>query len=98
MKPGPLETALLLQDIQKLYKEYRVEYRLQTLSPNVLNKENKKKGAVATLKGPAAVIRHLIPLSQILTGKILHVGLNASSVCTSLQNFFSKGIQLRGKQ
>ena len=60
------QTALLWQDIQK---PYNVEYRPQTLSPNALSKENQKKGAVATLKGPAAVIRHLIPLLQILRGK-----------------------------
>ena len=75
-----------------------MEYRLQTLSPNVLNKDSKKKGAVATLKGPAAVIRHLTPLLQILTGHFLHMGLNTSSVCTSLQKICSKGIQLHGKQ
>ena len=41
------QTALLWQEIQKLYN---VEYGPQTLSPNALSKENQKKGAVATLK------------------------------------------------
>ena len=38
------QTAMPWQDIQKLYKEYNVEYRLQTLSPMCSTKKIKRKG------------------------------------------------------
>ena len=84
------QTTLLWQDFQKLYKEYNVEYRLQTLSPNVLNKENKKKGAVATLKGPGAMIRHLIPLLQILKGKFFAHGTEHQQCAHKLAKFLTR--------
>ena len=83
------QTALLWQDIQKLYKDHKVEYRLQTLSPNVLNEENKKKGAVASLK-PAAVIRHLIPILQILAGFFLRIGTQQQRRVRKLAKFLAR--------
>ena len=46
------KVASLWQDIQLLYSEHHVEYKLHTLTPEVLNKgkSKKKTSQVATLK------------------------------------------------
>ena len=72
-------------------------YEARSFREQMLNKENIKKGAVATLKGPAAVIGHLISLLQILTGTNFAHGTQHLQCVHKLANF-CQGIQLHGKQ
>ena len=45
------------------------------LTPEILNKSKKNMNKKATLKGPAAHIRHLAPLLPILTAKYFSLSL-----------------------
>ena len=75
--------ANLWQEIQSLYKEYGVEYRLATLTPEVLGQGKKSKGKPC-LKGPAAHVRHLVPLLPILIAKYMSGGNDHDKACHKL--------------
>ena len=86
-----LRVAGLWQDIQSLYSEHATEYKLRTLTPEVLNKgKGKPANTVPTLKGPAAVIRHLIPLLPILTAKHFGGGTEHQVACDKLARFLAQ--------
>ena len=80
----------LWQEIQELYKEHSVEYKLRTLTPTVLNQGKGKTEAHPTLKGPAAVVRHLIPLLPILTAKYFSGGSDQQVASDKLARFLAK--------
>eukprot|EP00438_Fugacium_kawagutii_P001267 Skav224315 [mRNA] locus=scaffold227:462147:463004:- [translate_table: standard] len=83
-------TSLWLE-IQDLYKGYKVESKLASLSPGVLNKDQKKKNdKVATLKGPAAPVRHLVLLLQILTAKYFAGGNEHQEAVHRLAKFLAR--------
>lgn len=53
-----LRVAELWKEIQILYSEHKIEYKLRALTPEILNKgKGKPANSIPTLKGPAAVIR-----------------------------------------
>ena len=86
-----LRVAGLWQDIQSLYSEHATEYKLRSLTPEVLNKgKGKPANTVPTLKGPAAVIRHLIPLLPILTAKHFGGGTEHQVACDKLARFLAQ--------
>ena len=83
--------AELWQEIQILYKEHGVENQLRALTPEILNKgKNKPAGTTPTLKGHAAVIRHLVPLLPILTAKHLSGGSQYQVACDKLARFLAQ--------
>lgn len=86
------KVASLWQDIQLLYSEHHVEYKLHTLTPEVLNKgkSKKKTSQVATLKGPAAAVRHLVPLLPILTAKHFAEGTELQKAYHKLARFLAE--------
>ena len=79
----------LWEEVQSLYKEYHTEYRLVNLTPEILNRGKKSKGK-ATLKGPAAHVRHLIPLLPILTAKYFSMGSTHEIACHHLAKFLAR--------
>ena len=86
-----LRVAELWKDIQILYSEHKVEYKLRALTPEILNKGNgKPANSIPTLKGPAAVIRHLIPLLPILTAKHFTAGTEHQIACDKLARFLAQ--------
>ena len=56
--------ASLWEDLQKVYKHNKTEYRIDTLTPEKLN-----KGNVPALKALAAQVKLLMPLLPILAEK-----------------------------
>jgi hypothetical protein len=81
--------AELWKDIQVLYKDQDVEYKLQNLCPEMLNKGKKTHGP-ATLKSSAACVRHLIPILPILTAKHFCMGSMHQVACDNLAKFLAK--------
>ena len=84
--------AELWKEIQILYSEHKIEYKLRALTPEILNKgKGKPANSIPTLKGPAAVIRHLIPLSHsILTAKHFTAGTEHQIACDKLARFLAQ--------
>lgn len=80
----------LWTDIQSLYAEHKVEHKLRTLTPEILNKGKNKGDAHPTLKGPAAVIRHFVPLLPILTAKHFSAGTPEQQACHKLARFLAQ--------
>ena len=85
--------ACLWEEIKQLYMEFDVEYRLASLTPGVLNKDQKKTNKTATLKGLAAQIRHLIPLLPILTAKHFYGGNDHQQAVNKLARFLADAYQ-----
>ena len=85
--------ACLWEEIKQLYKEFDVEYRLASLTPGVLNKDQKKTNKTATLKGLAAQIRHLVPLLPILTAKYFSGGNEHQQAVNKLARFLADAYQ-----
>ena len=86
-----LRVAELWKEIQILYSEHKIEYKLRALTPEILNKgKGKPANSIPTLKGPAAVIRHLIPLLPILTAKHFTAGTEHQIACDKLARFLAQ--------
>ena len=86
-----LRVAELWKDIQILYSEHPTEYKLRALTPEILNKgKGKPANSIPTLKGPAAEIRHLIPLLPILTAKHFSAGTEHQIACDKLARFLAQ--------
>eukprot|EP00435_Cladocopium_sp_Y103_P000433 s3399_g1.t1 len=80
--------ANLRQEIQALHTEYDVEYRLATLTPEVLSQGKKGTGKPCQ-KGPAARIRHLVPLLPTLTAKYMTGGSDHDKACHKQSRFLA---------
>ena len=78
------KVATIWKEIQGLYKEYNIEYRFVNLTPEILGKGKNKSDSTATLKGPAAHVRHLMPLLPILTAKYFKGGTTHELACDKL--------------
>ena len=78
--------ASLWQDLQKVYKDNKTEYRIDTLTPQKLN----KGGNVPTLKALAAQVRLLMPLLPILAEKHFDFRIPHQLACQKLARFIGK--------
>ena len=77
--------ASLWQDLQKVYKDNQTEYRIDTLTPQKLN-----KGNVPTLKALAAQVRLLMPLLPVLAEKHFDFRIPRQLACQKLARFMAK--------
>ena len=78
--------SCLWAEIKTLYKEMKVEYRMNSFCPEVLNKGKKPSGP-PTLKAPAAQVRHMVPLLPILANKHLNSMVPHQLACQRLAKF-----------
>ena len=78
--------ASLWQDLQKVYKDNKTEYRIDTLTPQKLN----KGGNVPTLKALAAQVRLLMHLLPILAEKHFDFRIPHQLACQKLARFIGK--------
>ena len=77
------------EDIQLLYKEYDIEYKLTNLCPEILNKGKGSTGP-PTLKCQAAVMRHLVQILPLLTAKHFSGGSKHQQACHKLARFLTE--------
>ena len=77
--------ASLWKDLQKVYKDNRTEYRIDTLTPQKLN-----KGNVPTLKALAAQVRLLMPLLPLLAEQHFDFRIPHQLACQKLARFMAK--------
>ena len=84
-----LRIDALWEDIQILYKEYNIEYKLTNLCPEVLNKGKGSTGP-PTLKCQAAVMRHLVQILPLLTAKHFSGGSKHQQACHKLARFLTE--------
>eukprot|EP00438_Fugacium_kawagutii_P036728 Skav212623 [mRNA] locus=scaffold173:129862:131358:- [translate_table: standard] len=84
-----LRVANLWQEIRQLYTELKVEYKLANLTPEILNKGKKPTGP-PTLKGPAAQVRHFVPLLPILANRHLDPNILHQLACQKLARFLAQ--------
>ena len=79
----------LWTEVKQLYAELKVDYRLANLTPEILNKGKKSRGP-PTLKGPAAQIRHFVPLLPILAEKHLDPSVPHQLACQKLARYLAQ--------
>jgi len=84
-----LRIDALWEDIQMLYKEYDIEYKLTNLCPEILNKGKGSTGP-PTLKCQAAVMRHLVQILPLLTAKHFSGGSKHQQACHKLARFLTE--------
>ena len=78
--------STLWNEIKDLYKTMRVEYTLNSFSPEILNKGKKPTGP-PTLKAPAAQVRHMIPLLPALAQRHFNPNVPHELACQRLASF-----------
>ena len=81
--------ASIWQEIQQLYNELGADYKLDTLTPEKLNRGKKSK-STPTLKALASQVRHFMPLLPLLAGKFFDERDPHQLACQKLARFVSQ--------